>query len=104
MDQEALFAGIRAEPDDDVVRLAYADWLEEHDRPDEAELIRVQLQLAAAGDHERRVARWLETDPRLRQLEERDASLTRKLVGQFTPALAALGCRQPTFRRGILEE
>lgn len=104
MEQEALFAGIRAEPDDDVVRLAYADWLEEHDRPDEAELIRVQLRLAAVGDHERRVARWLESDPGLRKLEERDAALTRKMAELAAPALAELGCRQPSFRRGILEE
>jgi uncharacterized protein (TIGR02996 family) len=47
--EEAFFADIREHPDDDVPRLVYADWLEEHgderDR-ERADLIRVQCQLA----------------------------------------------------------
>jgi len=56
-DDEALLAAIVAHPDEDTLRLAYADWLDEH-RPDKhpspaqgpsarAELIRVQCRLAA---------------------------------------------------------
>src|SRR5688572_25329619 len=54
-ENEALLAAIVADPDDDLPRLAYADWLEENgneaDR-DRAEFIRVQCQLALlpAGD------------------------------------------------------
>jgi uncharacterized protein (TIGR02996 family) len=45
-DQErSLIEAIRAEPEDDAVRLVYADWLEEHGQDDRAELIRVQLAL-----------------------------------------------------------
>ena len=43
---EAFIADIIAHPDDDSVRLIYADWLEEHDEPDRAEFIRVQIELA----------------------------------------------------------
>lgn len=39
-DEAALLQAIRDHPDDDTVRLAYADWLEEHDDP-RAEFIRL---------------------------------------------------------------
>jgi uncharacterized protein (TIGR02996 family) len=45
-DEEALFAGVLAAPDDDVPRLVYADWLEEHGQEDRAEYIRVQIERA----------------------------------------------------------
>ena len=35
-----------ADPDDDTLRLAMADWLDEHDQPARAEFIRVQVALA----------------------------------------------------------
>ncbi len=49
-DERVLLAGIRATPDDDLPRLVYADWLEEHDRPERAEFIRVECE-AARADH-----------------------------------------------------
>src|SRR4051812_12922455 len=48
-DGDALLAAILAQPDDDLVRLVYADWLEESGQPDQiarAEIIRVQCELA----------------------------------------------------------
>ena len=51
MNDEANFiAAIAAQPDEDTPRLAFADWLDEHDRPDEAELIRVQCELEPIRD------------------------------------------------------
>jgi uncharacterized protein (TIGR02996 family) len=44
-EQAALLAAVAANPDDDTVRLAYADWLDEHDEHDRAEFIRVQYEL-----------------------------------------------------------
>lgn len=41
-----LLAGILAEPADNAARLVYADWLEENGRPEYAEFIRVQVELA----------------------------------------------------------
>jgi uncharacterized protein (TIGR02996 family) len=45
---DAIRADILSRPDDDVPRLAYADWLDEHGGPaerDRAEFIRVQIDL-----------------------------------------------------------
>ncbi len=45
-DESALLAAIAADLEDDTVRLVYADWLQEHDQEDRAELIRVQCEKA----------------------------------------------------------
>jgi uncharacterized protein (TIGR02996 family) len=45
-DRAALLAAILARPDDDGVRLAFADWMQEHGNDEWAELIRVQVELA----------------------------------------------------------
>jgi uncharacterized protein (TIGR02996 family) len=46
-----------AQPDDDTLRLAMADWLDENDQPLRAELIRVQIELArGVEERDRRVA------------------------------------------------
>jgi len=37
-------------PDDDAVRLIYADWLDDHGDPDRAEFIRLQVERAARGE------------------------------------------------------
>jgi uncharacterized protein (TIGR02996 family) len=43
-EKAALFAKILADPDDDVPRLAYADWLYKHGDPILAEFIHVQIE------------------------------------------------------------
>lgn len=48
-DGTALLAAIRLHPDEDVPRLAYADWLDEHGQPERAEFCRVQCELAKMG-------------------------------------------------------
>jgi uncharacterized protein (TIGR02996 family) len=45
-DHRALFRAVLANPDEDVPRLMYADWLEEHGDAARAEFIRVQCRLA----------------------------------------------------------
>lgn len=40
-DERALLQAIIAGPDDDLPRLVYADWLDENDRPEVAQLIRL---------------------------------------------------------------
>lgn len=55
-DRDALLAGLRAAPADDLPRLVFADWLDEHGDPDRAEFIRVQVELAAGPDPARRPA------------------------------------------------
>ncbi|MBX9627592.1 MAG: TIGR02996 domain-containing protein [Gemmataceae bacterium] len=47
-DRDALSAAVLAGPDDDLPRLVYADWLEEHGDPDRAGFIRHQIDAARA--------------------------------------------------------
>src|SRR5262245_57198091 len=86
-----LLAAILADPDDDTVRLAYADWLEEQGDPAQqprAEFIRVQVELAQgepfwpgspwwgwAMDVARAMAGYSSPDPHRRQLAERERLL-----------------------------
>ncbi|MBN9121727.1 MAG: TIGR02996 domain-containing protein, partial [Planctomycetes bacterium] len=48
-DRAAFLRAIAADPADDTVRLAFADWLDEHDEPDRAEFIRLQINRARSG-------------------------------------------------------
>ena len=48
-DGEALIRTVLAAPADDAPRLVYADWLDEHCRAEDAEFIRVQIELARLG-------------------------------------------------------
>jgi uncharacterized protein (TIGR02996 family) len=41
-DERAFLAAIKAAPADDAPRLVYADWLDEHGRHEQAEIIRVE--------------------------------------------------------------
>jgi uncharacterized protein (TIGR02996 family) len=56
----ALLAAVLAAPDDDAPRLIFADWLDEHGRPDRAAFIRLQIEfsrLPAFDPHREVVAR-----------------------------------------------
>jgi uncharacterized protein (TIGR02996 family) len=44
-DRDALIAAIRQAPRDDAPRLIFADWLDEHGDPDQAEFIRLQIEI-----------------------------------------------------------
>jgi uncharacterized protein (TIGR02996 family) len=58
-DKTALLRAIAAHPDEDTVRLVYADWLEESGQADRAAFIRGQIELARLPDdsrHRRTVA------------------------------------------------
>lgn len=46
-DGDSLLHAVLLDPDDDVVRLVYADWLDEHGQPERAEFIRLGLESAA---------------------------------------------------------
>ncbi len=46
MSREAFLRAIHADPDDDMWRLVFADWLEENGEPDRAEFIRLQVRRA----------------------------------------------------------
>ena len=43
-DREAFIAGIAADPENDLRRLVFADWLEENGEPERAEFVRLQIE------------------------------------------------------------
>jgi uncharacterized protein (TIGR02996 family) len=45
-DGDALRAAVAADPDEDLPRLMYADWLDENDQPDRAAFVRAQIEAA----------------------------------------------------------
>jgi len=80
-------------PDDDRLRLVYADWLEEHGEPKRAEFIRVQIDLERLGPSHSSYA----------ELEDRQDELLAEYeadwLGPPPPSLV-----EWTFRRGFVEE
>jgi uncharacterized protein (TIGR02996 family) len=94
-DRQALLAAIIAEPDEDMPRLAYADWLDEQGDTyfsDSAALIRLQIAYARA---ERYSSEWLE-------LAGRHAPLFEKRKQIWEPTWnSRLG--YAAYRRGFLE-
>jgi uncharacterized protein (TIGR02996 family) len=90
--QDAFLADIIANPDDDAVRLIFADWFMEHDQPERGEFIRLQI---AAGDSHARNQR-LTIDQRERQLL---AQHEQEWVGELREFVESW-----TFRRGFIEE
>src|SRR5262249_9638536 len=88
---EAFLQAIREAPDDDAVRLIYADWLEEHGQPERAEFIRVQCALArgAAG-------------PRRAELEARQRLLLERHGRQWATPVSRL-VRGWEVRRGFVD-
>ncbi len=67
-DRAAFLRAIADNPDDDLPRLVYADWLDEHGEPERAEFIRVQCELA----------RLPQDDPRRNDAIERQQQLLLK--------------------------
>lgn len=88
-----------AEPEDDTLRLAMADWLDENEQPERAEFIRVQIELA----------RGVPDRPRRCQLELRQRDLLIAHDKEWVAPLAkVLQCKPGqwggwVFRRGFVE-
>ncbi|MCE9567351.1 MAG: TIGR02996 domain-containing protein [Planctomycetes bacterium] len=58
-DREALYRAIIVNPSEDTPRLVYADWLQENDRPEEAEFIRLGCRLEASSPDHPEYVEWL---------------------------------------------
>jgi uncharacterized protein (TIGR02996 family) len=95
---EALFQGILAEPEEDVPRLVYADWLEEQGDADllaRATFIRLQLDLA----------RMSADDGRRPELVEREAKLWKRYRVRWLDSVPKhLRGSGVHFQRGFLDE
>jgi uncharacterized protein (TIGR02996 family) len=88
----AFLHDILEHPDEDVPRLIYADWLDEHDEADRAEFIRLQVELAQLTMN----------DARRDALQRRERSLIRRHKRAWLGALPT-GVRFLRFRRGFVE-
>jgi uncharacterized protein (TIGR02996 family) len=88
----AFLEAIREQPDDDLPRLACADWLEEHGDPDRAAFIRVQIEMENLPEH----------NPRRDELEDRETALRSAHETDWRGALADF-TTECTFRRGFIE-
>ena len=111
-EQRALWAAIRAHPDEDTPRLVYADWLQEHGDGIRAEFIRLQCAIARQPTDrktQRKVLRALDHRERVLYMAHRvqwAAPLFRALVGPRPSArpeswVRGVGIR---FRRGFVSE
>jgi uncharacterized protein (TIGR02996 family) len=101
-DDRPFIEAIRASPDEDDLRLIYADWLEEHDECYRAEFIRLQCQLEP-------IRRQYEDDEAT-SLRVREADLLLKHREGWLAELLALMGRwsgfdpsNVTFRRGFVD-
>ncbi|VTS03740.1 Uncharacterized protein OS=Sorangium cellulosum So0157-2 GN=SCE1572_06350 PE=4 SV=1 [Gemmata massiliana] len=91
----AFLHAIRADPDDDTVRLAFADWLDERADP-LGEFIRVQIELEPI--------RFRIDDPRADELHAREDELLRKHRDEWIGGAAHFPNPTdfgPVFRRGF---
>ncbi|MFO0847839.1 MAG: TIGR02996 domain-containing protein [Gemmataceae bacterium] len=93
--ERALLTSVAAAPDDDLPRLVYADWLDEHGHTDRADFIRVQCELSRS------------TDPPLlrRALEARAEELWAAHWREWAPILACTPAQEVAveFRRGFAD-
>jgi uncharacterized protein (TIGR02996 family) len=97
-DERALLAAVCADPDSNLPRLVYADWLDDHGRPERAEFIRLQCGYAVARDDPARTA---DRQPIL----SRTFALGRERGRQWRRGLPALsGVTWGRFRRGFVIE
>jgi uncharacterized protein (TIGR02996 family) len=96
-DEGAFLAAIIAQPDDDSVRLVFADWLEEHGDPDRAAFIRLQI----------RQAQVPEGGPEYRDLSNRAEVLHKRHRETWLVDLPQVIARHAPlfyFKRGFLTE
>jgi uncharacterized protein (TIGR02996 family) len=92
-EDDAFLQAIITAPDDDGLRLIYADWLEEHGLFERAEFIRVQIE----------VARLPEGAPRRGELQDREQELLERHGGEWAGSVRGL-VKNWYFRRGFVED
>jgi uncharacterized protein (TIGR02996 family) len=94
MEQDRIFLeAIRDDPEDDLHRLAWADWLDDHGQSTRADFIRAQVCLA----------RLPEADPRRDALEDEADDLLAQHEPGWAEGVAELGVLEWQWRRGCIE-
>jgi uncharacterized protein (TIGR02996 family) len=90
--EQALLRAVLDDPEDDGIRLIYADWLEEHGRAERAEFIRAQVEDARLPRAEA---------VRRRTLRDRQAALVADHAAAWTADMPSL-VQDYVFRRGFV--
>jgi uncharacterized protein (TIGR02996 family) len=98
-DEDAILAAIAAHPDEDTPRLAYADWLDEHDRHIRAEFIRVQVAVKTLAE-----LPSVEQGKQIHLFKRQQALLDHHLPDLVGPLAADLGYFDVIFDRGFVAE
>ena len=112
-EEKAFLEAIAREPDEDLHRLGYADWLTENGDPNRAELIRIQCGLERGVDWQ---TDKKATADRLKELQGRERELIEGMrcpkkgepgIREFgtTPEIAAIAADPDRiiFRRGMID-
>jgi uncharacterized protein (TIGR02996 family) len=99
--EDAFLQSILENPDDDSVRLIFADWLMERDDP-RGEFIRIQCELARLQEPLADWDAWAAASERLPELQAREKELLTK-HGQTWSAPVSSITSNYSFRRGFIE-
>ena len=91
MTRDHLLQAIIENPDDDALRLVFADWLEDHGDLERAEFIRVQIELAKLPNNRRP------------ELEQRETELLAKNESEWVKPIRDCVVSW-TFHRGFIAE
>lgn len=103
-DWELLLKAVVASSDDDLPRLVAADWLDEHDEPERAEFIRVQIERAKSDRPElewREKALWNNPLFGPSWATEACPAVATLDFGSSLRTVAVSGSERVTFRRGF---
>src|SRR5262245_42507168 len=98
--EDAILADVIQNPDDDLPRLAYADWLDEHGDEIRAKFIRAQLRLFRSPENDP------ECEPLRNRCWELWGSHRATLAGDLGPIIQQQAGRYPAFDefwRGFVE-
>lgn len=98
-DEEALLAAIAAHPEEDTPRLAFADWLDEHNQPIRAEFIRVQIAVKALAE-----LPSVEQGKQIHLFRRQQEILDDHLADLIGPLADDLGYFDVIFDRGFVAE
>ncbi len=102
MTDTGFLRAVLADPDDDVTRLAHADWLLENGHEARGEFIQVQIRIARRAERAVGPGGWCDAAlwPALRKREEHLLAAH----GQGWAGIARTATEEYTFRRGYVEE
>jgi uncharacterized protein (TIGR02996 family) len=94
--EAALLAAVVASPDDDLPRLVFADWCDEHGQPERAEFIRLQIENHRSGSRDG-------TSPAAHRIAELFHKHQAEWMADL-PKVFRENARSWRFRRGFLED